>query len=135
MTHARRIAAAALGRVPLGVDVEPLREPRLQLVERVLSEPERALLAHLPLSVAFARAWTAKEAVLKRAGVGLLELGACRRVSLDDSGRLRVGHRDAVLTVAQRLDLGHVLALCSGVPEEDDAALGRALRAFEEVEA
>jgi phosphopantetheinyl transferase len=135
LSHARRLAAAAVGRAPVGIDVEPLREPRRDLVERVLDPAERALLAHLPLELAFARAWTAKEAVLKRAGVGLLELSACRLERLDPDGRLHLRHRGATLAVVQRLAEGHVLALCSGAPEVDEAALARALGSLAEVPA
>ena len=76
--------AAVLARAPVGIDLEHVRPRREELVERVLDARERELVGIGARG--FASAWTAKEAVLKKLGVGLTELSLCRIV-----GRTRAG--------------------------------------------
>jgi len=65
------------------------------------------------LELAFARCWTAKECVLKLAGVGLLELERCRLVAVEPDGVCVVEHRGTARRVLQRSLPGHVLAVCA----------------------
>lgn len=128
LTHTRAWVAAALDCEPVGVDVEALRLPRGPR-ESALDDAERALFADAPLELAFARCWTAKEAVLKQAGVGLLELERCRLVEVRADGSCRVEHRGLVHLVHQRAlpgpdaaersgvdRIAHVLAVCARGP-------------------
>lgn len=112
LSHTRVWVAAALDRAPIGVDVESLRLPRGPR-ETALSDAERALLADASLELAFTRCWTAKEAVLKLVGVGLLELGRCRLVDLTPDGECLIEHRSATRLVQQRYLGDHVLAVCA----------------------
>lgn len=82
IAHSGPCVAGVVCRQPVGVDLEPLAERRPELVAAVLDSTERALL--VPFGEAgFVRGWTAKEAVLKKLGVGLTELSRCRIVSVD----------------------------------------------------
>jgi phosphopantetheinyl transferase len=82
IAHAGPCVAGVVCRQPVGVDLEPLAERRPELVAAVLSAGERELLAPFGRG-GFVRGWTAKEAVLKKLGVGLAELSRCRIVAVD----------------------------------------------------
>ena len=76
LSHSGERALIALGRIPLGVDIErlrPLRDPDA-IARRFFSEAERAALAAQTAerkAEAFFACWTGKEAYVKAVGDGL----------------------------------------------------------------
>lgn len=82
VSHCARFVAGVVCELRVGVDVEHLRDARAEVVERVLSAEELALLGELTSQV-FLRAWTAKESVLKELGAGLGKLERCRIASIE----------------------------------------------------
>lgn len=92
LTHDASWSAAVVAPGPVGIDLERISPRREQLVKRVLDDQELRLLDE-ETTLAFIRAWTAKEAVLKAAGVGLLELSSCRVVGRPDDRHLLLEHR------------------------------------------
>jgi 4'-phosphopantetheinyl transferase len=110
LSHASGFAAGAVCRAPIGIDVEEIAPRRADVVARACSREELEVLGGFSWK-AFARAWTAKEAVLKKAGVGLLELGRCRIVAAADERTLVLRHRDRNHVVAQSVQAGHVAAV------------------------
>jgi len=76
LTHSGAIVAIALARIPVGVDVELIRDmpDRAAIVERFFHPAESAALASSApeaAQTAFFRTWTRKEAVAKAVGLGL----------------------------------------------------------------
>jgi 4'-phosphopantetheinyl transferase len=91
VAHAGDRVVGVVARHPVGVDLEPLTARSSTLVAAVLSAAERALLGpDDPLG--FLRGWTAKEAVLKKLGVGLTELSRCRIVAAPAADVLELEH-------------------------------------------
>jgi phosphopantetheinyl transferase len=75
LSHARGAVAVAAAYMPIGVDIEPIRQisDLDQMVEIALSPEERRTIAKTPEALRsrlFLRYWTLKEAILKAAGVG-----------------------------------------------------------------
>ncbi len=99
---------------PVGVDVEWLARPRLGVVRAQLDASERALAGDAPLGLA--RAWSAKEAVLKLVGVGVAGLPRCRVVALEQHAA-RVAYEGRTFRVAQYVEDEHVVAVaCAREP-------------------
>lgn len=90
IAHAGARVAGAVARHALGVDLEPLERPAADVAAHALRPEERALLGDGPLG--FVRGWTAKEAVLKKLGVGLSELSRCRIVAAPGPDELELEH-------------------------------------------
>lgn len=90
IAHAGGRVAGAVARHALGVDLEPLHEPRDGVAAHALRAEERALLG--ADVEGFVRGWTAKEAVLKKLGVGLSELSRCRIVAAHGPDELELEH-------------------------------------------
>lgn len=91
-SHSKLTAAAVCAPFRVGVDVEDIAPRRDELVPRMCTRDELELLGGFSWSNAF-RIWTAKEAVLKKQGVGLLELSQCALTAVGDAYTLWVHHR------------------------------------------
>lgn len=112
LSHDAGLVAGVVAPVAVGIDVERARTRRDALVERVLAPPERALLRTLD-GLAFARVWTAKEAVLKRAGLGLTGLSRCRLAAVAGPERLLLELDGEPQRVEQRRIGERVVSVCA----------------------
>lgn len=119
LSHATHFVAAVLGRSPIGIDVEWVRPRNQSIVPRVTSREELELCGGFSWR-AFFRVWTAKEAVLKKSGIGILELSQCRLVAVPDPVTLVLRHRERDHLVKQVLFEDHVVSVAH---DEPDAAI------------
>lgn len=113
----------------IGVDVETLGVPPLEIVERFFSDPEIAAIAALPSDArrrAFYETWTLKEAFIKARGVGLSMPLNTFAVRIDPPGLLPYGD----VTTPDRWWLhrvtsvpNHALAICVEGPLLDSPTL------------
>ncbi len=115
VSHTHGFSAGVVARAPVGIDVEAVRPRDQGIVRAVASRGELDLLGGFTWA-AFFRIWTAKEAVLKKAGCGILELSDCTLIAAPDAGPLVLAHRRAEHVVHQSLRAGHVAALCCEDP-------------------
>ena len=118
--NTRGMVAAGLAPGPIGLDVEWLERRRLAhtreyFEETAPDELERVGGTH-PTDVL--SLWAAKEAVLKRAGVGLSDLGRCPLVLRTGEDTFLFRHRGQEVFVRRTVFGRHVIALAFG--EEAD---------------
>ncbi|MEX1023474.1 MAG: 4'-phosphopantetheinyl transferase superfamily protein [Planctomycetota bacterium] len=112
--HTDGLAVAALARTRLGVDVERLARPRLAAARAHLAR-DLALLGRDD-DRAVVSLWSACEAVVKRAGVGVAGLPHCRLIDADGS-RWRIAYRGAPTLVHVHHCEQHVIAIAAGDAE------------------
>ena len=95
LSHCRGLAAAAVGRIPLGVDAEAPRAVREAMMQKVCAPEEIAQIqAADNQKIAFTRFWTLKEAYAKYTGSGLrLDFSALRFTP--DADTITFHHPDA----------------------------------------
>ncbi|NUP95614.1 MAG: 4-phosphopantetheinyl transferase family protein [Planctomycetaceae bacterium] len=109
LSHSPAHVAGVVSPLSIGVDVEEAREPRPELVERILGPAELELFAARGED-GFLRTWTAKEALLKEFGLGLQALSRCRILTVDhDSLELRF---DDLRRTVHQFRFGSTLAAC-----------------------
>lgn len=117
VSHCAQFVAGVVSELRVGVDIEQQRDARAEVVERVLSADELALLGELTPQM-FLRAWTAKEAVLKELGAGLGKLDQCRITSVDGPDALGVECEGVRRTVHQLIEPQFVVSVsCVDGPE------------------
>ncbi len=70
LSHCKGAVCAAVSKRPVGVDIEPLNDPRYReaLLLRIATQKEKDAVAALPTGEGLCKLWTRKEAAFKRAG-------------------------------------------------------------------
>jgi phosphopantetheinyl transferase len=87
ITHRDGLALAALSDAPIGIDLETIEERPQSFLEEAFAVPElKHLLAAADPKTEVACLWAAKEAALKRAGVGLKADLRAHQVTPDGQG-------------------------------------------------
>jgi 4'-phosphopantetheinyl transferase len=112
ISHTSAFSAGVVSRAPIGIDIESVVQRRLEVVTAVASRAERELFPDFGARE-FVRVWTAKEAVLKKAGVGLTELSSARVLSVPNDQCMILAHRGRRHLAHQWEYLGHVAAISS----------------------
>jgi 4'-phosphopantetheinyl transferase len=112
ISHTSRFSAGVVSRAPIGIDIERIARRRIEVVAAVASPAERGLFAEFGARE-FVRVWTAKEAVLKKAGVGLAELSSARVLSVPSDHCMIIAHRGRRHLAHQWEHDGHVAAISS----------------------
>ena len=109
LSHKTRFVAAVVGPVPIGIDIEEVRPRNEELYDYVAGEAEWALADRNWET--FFRYWTAKEAVLKTAGVGLSHLRKAKIHALLGKDYLIVDYGSLLWPVKHFRFQDHIVAL------------------------
>lgn len=92
LSHKPFYAAGVWGHQPLGIDIEQVQPVRQRLFDKIVSTTEARLFGFEPgrddVAVVFFRAFTAKEAVLKKMRIGLKGLPKTKIVAVDGPNHL-----------------------------------------------
>ena len=88
ITHKPEYVGGVIAPSPVGIDIEKICSRTKSLFKKTATENEWAL-ADMSFKTFF-RYWTAKEAVLKAAGIGLKALSQCRVIHVPDVQQLDI---------------------------------------------
>lgn len=88
ITHKTEYVGGVIAPSPVGIDIEKICSRTKSLFKKTATETEWAL-ADMTFKTFF-RYWTAKEAVLKAAGIGLKALSQCRVIKVPDAQHLDI---------------------------------------------
>ena len=110
VTHKRHYVAGVFSPRVVGIDLERIKSVS-QALYRKAADPAEWSLGRGARQELFFRFWTAKEAVLKSAGVGLRELSKCRIEAVIDPHNLVVSHRGRRYPVNQFFFDGHIASV------------------------
>ncbi len=110
VSHKPRYVAAVAGRGSAGIDIEQIRPRHRDIFPYVAGDAEWALFGGRSW-LGLYRCWTAKEAVVKSAGIGLAGLKSCRVLDVPDATSVTLSFQGRRYQVAQRQHDGHVAAV------------------------
>lgn len=108
LSHKSRFVAAVVAPYPIGIDIERLQPSSKALRNRIASTEEWQLEHKIDSDLLFFRFWTAKEAVLKAAGVGMSGLSNCRIIKILDDSRMCLTYQNTTFMVTHIQFDGHL---------------------------
>lgn len=114
LTHKSAYVGGVVAGFRVGIDIERIRPIQDALYHKTATDDEWRLSGEDLLQLFF-RYWTAKEAVLKAAAIGLKDLTKCRVGKVVDDHHLMVDYQDKSWMVAQVFFDGHVAAIVTPV--------------------
>ena len=112
VSHKSRYVAAVAAPRPVGIDIEQIRPVKEGLADRI-ADPQEWHLFSGDRQTAFFCCWTAKEAVLKAAGVGIAGLDDCRIISVEGPDRLMAVFRETTWRVGFHHFRRHLTAVAA----------------------
>jgi 4'-phosphopantetheinyl transferase len=109
ITHKPQYVGAVVAPSPIGIDIERIDERPESLFQKTASVAEWGLADKT--ATTFFRYWTAKEAVLKAAGIGLKDLGKCRIIRILNDHHLDLEYGGKKWKVEHRFFNGHIASV------------------------
>ncbi|MFH2091996.1 MAG: 4'-phosphopantetheinyl transferase superfamily protein [Pseudomonadota bacterium] len=91
VSHKSDIVCGVVAKDPVGIDVEKKKKVSDALFSKIIDSDERGLFGDQERLLVFFRAFTAKEAVLKKTGIGIKGLSKARIDTVVDNTHLIVG--------------------------------------------
>ncbi len=111
VSHKPKYVAAVVGRGRMGIDVEEIEPRKDRIYDYVASAEEWEIFGGKSWDTLY-HCWTAKEAVVKSAGVGLAGLKSCRVQDVQDAG-VSLSYEGRPYRVAQIRHDGHIVSVLS----------------------
>lgn len=109
ISHKREYVGGVIAPSPVGLDIEKICSRTKSLFAKTASEAEWALADKTDKT--FFRYWTAKEAVLKAAGIGLKALAKCRVIRVVDAQQIDMAYEGNTYRVQHYFFDDHIAAV------------------------
>lgn len=103
LSHCKGAVAAAVSKRPVGVDIEPLDDPRYRqkLIDYIASDAENKMIEGMSMQEGLCKLWTRKEAAFKRdGGDGFVPKKIDATAETLRTIRIRIADREYLLSVA-----------------------------------
>jgi 4'-phosphopantetheinyl transferase len=110
LAHKTEYVTGVVADFPIGMDIERIR-PCAPGLYRMTADESEWKMGETLSDLLFFRYWTAKEAVLKSAGIGLKALSQCRVIEIVDDHHLRLSYKHQEFDVEHYYFNGHIAAI------------------------
>ncbi|MFT7668789.1 MAG: 4'-phosphopantetheinyl transferase [Planctomycetota bacterium] len=117
VSHTKGVVCGVVYPAPIGIDVERVQQRRQEIVSATASRAEYDVAGGFRWHN-FTRIWSAKEAVLKKAGCGLRELSKCVVVTMPSDRAMVIHHRDSLHYVHQSYQKGHYVSITADIADD-----------------
>jgi len=109
LSHKPNYVAAVISKDKVGIDIEEIKPRPESLFARVASDEEWELQERSWDTLY--RYWTAKEAILKAAGIGISGLKTCRIISVPDENHITSNYKGQIFLVEQLRHKNHIVSV------------------------
>jgi 4'-phosphopantetheinyl transferase len=109
ITHKTEYVGGVVAPSPIGIDIEKICQRTESLFQKVAGPAEWSLADKTFES--FFRFWTAKEAVLKAAGIGLKALSQCRVTNVPDALNLEIEYEAQIYRIEHHFFDDHIASV------------------------
>ncbi len=109
ITHKTEYVGGVISPSPVGIDIEKICSRTTSLFQKTATETEWALVDKTFKT--FFRYWTAKEAVVKAAGIGLKALSKCRVIHVPDAQHLDIEYDANTYRIQQYYFNDHIASI------------------------
>ena len=109
LSHKPKYVAAVISKDKVGIDIEEIKPRPESLFARVASDEEWELQERSWDTLY--RYWTAKEAILKAAGIGISGLKTCRIISVPDENHITSNYKGQIFLVEQLRHKNHIVSV------------------------
>lgn len=113
LSHKPRCVAAVVSDSIIGIDIEEI-EPRAEPIFGLVASDEEWELGGGKDWDTFFRYWTAKESVLKAAGIGIGGLKKCRVTSIPDNDHIVLNYKGQTFQVEHKYHRNHIVSVLKG---------------------
>ena len=111
LTHKTEYVGGVIAPYPVGIDIEKVCSRTQALFQKTAAEAEWSLADKT--FETFFRYWTAKEAVLKAAGIGLSAISKCRVVGVPDERHLDIEYDTDTYRIQHHYFKDHIASMVS----------------------
>ncbi|MGD9057711.1 MAG: 4'-phosphopantetheinyl transferase superfamily protein [Desulfobacterales bacterium] len=117
ITHKTEYVGGVIAPYPVGIDIEKICSRTKTLFQKTATEAEWSLADKT--FETFFRYWTAKEAVLKAAGIGLKALSKCRVIRVPDERHLDIEYDASTYSIQHYYYDNHIASIVKNSFEID----------------
>ena len=94
VSHKKEYAAGLVSKSAAGIDLEKIKKVSVFLFKRIVGKKEKQCFKEDDSDIIFFRCFTAKEAVLKAVGIGLIGLSHINVIKVEDSENLLLKYKN-----------------------------------------
>ncbi|MCK5099761.1 MAG: 4'-phosphopantetheinyl transferase superfamily protein [Desulfobacteraceae bacterium] len=94
VSHKNEYAAGLVSKSAAGIDLEKIKDISVSLFNRIVRKQEKQCFREDDYNIIFFRCFTAKEAVLKSVGVGLIGLSDINVIKVEDSENILLRYKN-----------------------------------------
>ena len=94
VSHKKEYAAGLVSKSDAGIDLEKIKDVSVPLFKRIVGEREKQCFKENDCNIIFFRCFTAKEAVLKAVGVGLVGLSHINVIKVENAENILLRYKN-----------------------------------------
>ena len=120
VSHKKEYAAGLVSKSAAGIDLEKIKDISVSLFNRIVRKKEKQCFREDDSNIIFFRCFTAKEAVLKAVGVGLVGLSHINVIKVENAENILLRYKNIEYQVEHVFFDKHIASVVKGACSDDN---------------